>query len=222
MARCLKKYMRKGQTYTVVDYGSFSSLQRMTMTHRALLEDYDCDIVGLDIRPGPNVDMVMPEPYRVPLRSNSINIVISGQVFEHIPFFWATMLEIARLLKPDGYMSSTVPSRGHVHTSVDCWRYYPDGLRAMAAFSGLTLCEVRTDFPPRRREVDPGIEAGGGRHHYAGIDVEYRYWGDTVGVFQKPRDYPTLRMVAVRKPLLWWANRSAEAALPPRAKRRKS
>src|SRR5688500_14735732 len=109
MARCVKKYMRKGRRYTVVDYGSFSSRERMTMTHRALLEDYDCDIVGVDVRPGPNVDVVMPQPYRVPLKSNSVDIVVSGQVFEHIPFFWASMLEIARVLKTGGYMFMTVP-----------------------------------------------------------------------------------------------------------------
>lgn len=218
MAQCVNTYMRKGQKYTVVDYGSFSSQKRMKLTHRSLLEDYDCDIVGVDIRAGRNVDVVMPKPYRVPMKSNSVDVVIAGQVFEHIPFFWASMFEIARLLKADGYLFMTVPSRGHVHTSVDCWRYYPDGLRAMAAFSGLTLREVRTDFPPRLRDSNPDIKAGGGQHDYSGIDVESRYWGDTVGVFQKPRQYPSLRMAAVRKPLLWWANRCADAALPPRAK----
>ena len=218
MAACVNKYMRKGQKYTVVDYGSFSSRRRTAMTHRTLLEDFDCDIVGVDIRAGNNVDVVMPKPYRVPMKSNSADVVISGQVFEHIPYFWASMLEIARLLRTDGYLFMTVPSRGHVHTSVDCWRYYPDGLRAMAAFSGLTLREARTDFPPRLREFKPGMERGGGRHHYAGIDVENRYWGDTVGVFQKPSDYPSMRIAAVRKPLLWWANSCADAALPPRAR----
>ncbi len=220
MAGCVRKYLRTGQKYTVVDFGSFSSKRRSTMTHRALLEPYDCDIVGVDIRSGGNVDVVMPKPYRLPLKSNSVDVVVSGQVFEHIPFFWASMLEIARVLKPEGYVFMTVPSRGHVHTAVDCWRYYPDGLRALAAFSGLTLREARTDFPPRVRDVDPDAPPGrgGGRHHYPSIDMEHRYWGDTVGVFQKPRDYPALRMAAVRKPLLWWANSVADKALPRRAR----
>lgn len=220
MALCVEKYLRKGRRYTIVDFGSFSSKERSGMTHRDLLEGHDCDIVGVDIRPGINVDVVMPQPYRLPMRSSSVDVVMSGQVFEHIPYFWASMLELARVLKPEGYLFMTVPSRGHVHTAVDCWRYYPDGMRAMAAFAGLTVLEARTDFPPRLRDVDPDTARGrgGARHHYEGIDVQDRYWGDTVGVFQKPRQYPSVRMSLVRKPLLWWANRSAEQALPPRAR----
>ena len=95
----------------------------------------------------------------------------------------------------------SVPSRGHVHTKVDCWRYYPDGVRAMAAFAGLEVLRATTDFPPQN---------GSPRHRYDQIETPGRYWGDTVGVFRKPLDYPTRRMAFVRTPLLWWANRSAE------------
>lgn len=212
--------MPKDRHYRVVDFGSYSSRERSAMTHRALLADHDCEIVGVDIRAGRNVDVVMTEPYRLPMKSNSVDVVMSGQVFEHIPFFWASMLEIARVLKPHGVMMMTVPSRGHVHTSVDCWRYYPDGLRAMAAFSGLVLREARTDWPPRERDIDPDVpRRQQGRHHYKGIDTENRYWGDTVGVFEKPAKYPSLRLSLIRRPLLWWANRTAADALPPRARK---
>jgi SAM-dependent methyltransferase len=223
MARCVETYMPKGRRSVVVDFGSYTSVQRQGMTHRQLLADHDCEIVGVDIRPGLNVDRVMEKPYRLPMRTSSVDVVLSGQVFEHIPFFWASMLEIARVLKTGGHFFMTAPSRGHQHTPVDCWRYYPDGVRAMAAFSGLEVVEVRTDFPPKVGDVPPGSVPPGvrpGHHDFAAIDMEHRYWGDTVAVFRKPESYPARRLALVRPPLLWWANRTADAALPPRARKR--
>lgn len=200
MARSIGTYVPKDRRVTVVDFGSWTSQRRTKMTHRQLLADHDCDVIGVDIRDGINVDVVMEKPYRLPMKTNSADVVLSGQVFEHIPFFWASALEIARVLKPGGHFLMTVPSRGHVHTGVDCWRYYPDGVRAMAAFAGLEVREARTDFPPKEN----------GRHRYDRIDDVNHYWGDTVAVMQKPGRYPR-HISLMRAPLLWWANRAAES-----------
>ena len=185
----------------VVDFGSHTTAKRIEeqLLHQRLLGERDFTMTSVDVRGGPNVDLVMKKPYRVPLRSRSVDVVMSGQVFEHIPFFWASILEIARLLKPGGVFLMSVPSRGHVHTSVDCWRYYPDGIRAMAAYGGLEVLAATTDFKPRG---DPAARA-------AYRQTLGHYWGDTIGVFRKPVDYSHTRMALVRAPLLWWANRAA-------------
>jgi SAM-dependent methyltransferase len=65
----------------------------------------------------------MKKPYQIPLRRHSVDVVVSGQTFEHIPFFWVSILELARILRPGGYLFITVPSRGHVHEVRDCWRF---------------------------------------------------------------------------------------------------
>jgi SAM-dependent methyltransferase len=204
MQRCVADFVPKNRRLTVVDLGSATSQHLVDdgMTHRTLLADYDAEIIGVDLVEKPNVDIVLDKPYRVPLKSNSVDVVISGQVFEHIPFFWATMLEIARLLKPGGIFIMTAPSRGHPHMVVDCWRYYDDGVRAMAAFTGLTVRRARTDFPTKRDTP--------GRFYDVEANVaEEGYWGDTVGVLEKPLRYPTRRMMLVREPVVWWANRTA-------------
>jgi SAM-dependent methyltransferase len=201
MKRLVAQYLKPGVDYHVVDFGSRIS-GRQSMTHRDLFAGHSCVITGVDIAPGRNVDLLMKKPYRVPMKSNSADLVISGQAFEHIPFFWASLMEIARVLKPNGLVFLTAPSRGHVHTLVDCWRYYPDGMRAMASFAGLTVLEVSTDFPPI---------TGKRRHDYASIDTTYRYWGDTVGVFQKPAHHPRLRSALAREVVVWWANRVGNA-----------
>jgi len=214
MALSIQRYLEKDRRYRVLDFGSGTS-PRQSLTHRSLIGEYDCDYIGVDIRQGNNVDLVMKEPYRLPLKSTSVDIVLSGQVFEHVPFFWASLLEIARVMKPGAYFFLTVPSRGHVHSTYDCWRMYPDGLRAMAAWSRLTLREAFTDFPPPIRD-------GAGRprkqHDFAAIDRESYYWGDTVGVFQRPARYPALRAAVLRAAVLAWANRIADLEAVPSPK----
>lgn len=206
MRRCIAEYVPTGRRLTVVDFGSGTNrrILEQGMTHAALFADYDVEMIGVDVEQRLNVDVVMKQPYRVPLKSNSVDVVVSGQTFEHIPFFWASMLEIARLLKPGGIFIMTVPSRGHPHTKVDCWRYYDDGVRAMAAFTGLKVRLACTDFPTKSE--------GPGRVYELISDVDVDgYWGDTVGVLQKPEKYPTRRMALVRGPVVWWANRTSKA-----------
>ncbi|MFD4695049.1 methyltransferase domain-containing protein [Streptomyces sp. NBC_00683] len=204
MELCIQEYLPKSRRHRVVDLGSRIS-GKQTRTHRGLLAGHDIDYFGVDVLDGPNVDAVMRRPYRIPAKSRSADVVLSGQAFEHIPFFWVSMMEIARVLKPGGYAFITAPSRGHAHDAQDCWRYYPDGFRAMAAHSRLELCEAYTDFPPTK-----GIW-----HDYGSIDTKAAYWGDSVGVFRRPRRHPRpvarlrsrLATFAVRETAVWWANR---------------
>jgi SAM-dependent methyltransferase len=212
MALCIERYMKKDRRYRVLDFGSGTSLEQK-LTHRSLLEPYDTDYVGVDVREGNNIDVVMPKPYRVPLKSRSFDVVLSGQVFEHVPFFWASLLEIARLMKPRAYFFMTVPSRGHTHSKYDCWRVYPDGMRAMAAWARLELVDAFTDFPPVM--ADRRHKRG---HDFANIDREHYYWGDSVGVFRKPKGYPAARAAVLRKAVLLWANRVGGLELIPAPK----
>lgn len=85
------------------------------------------EYIGLDLVPGGNVDVVIDDPYTYPLDSNSIDIVISTSVFEHTDFFWLSVLEIMRVLKPNGLFYMNAPSNGCIHRFPrDSWRFYPD------------------------------------------------------------------------------------------------
>jgi SAM-dependent methyltransferase len=94
--------------------------------------------------PGANVDLVLTNPYQwKELGSNSFDVVVSGQALEHIEYFWLAMLEINRVLKPGGLCCIIAPSGGPEHRyPVDCWRFYPDGFRAMARYARLEELEV--------------------------------------------------------------------------------
>ncbi len=195
MSLCIERYLDKNKHQDVVDLGSRLGTPK-GLSHRDLLADYDFTYTGVDIRDWAERRRRHEGVLPLPVKSNSADLLISGQAFEHIPFFWASLLEIARVLKPGGYAFITAPSRGHVHSVYDCWRFYPDSFRAMARFAKLTLREAHTDFPPKK---------AGGRFDYEAMDPNY-YWGDSVAVFQKPKNYPTWKMAIVREVHVRYAN----------------
>lgn len=165
MQALVERYLAAGESRRIYDLGSCD----VNGSYRKLFERPGWDYRGIDLEPGPNVDIVLETPYRVPVASGSADLVISGQAFEHIEFFWLTWLELVRVLVPGGLIFLIAPSRGPEHRHpVDCWRFYPDSYRALARYASLELLEVATDWEP-----DP--------------DDESAAWGDTVGVFKKSR-----------------------------------
>lgn len=128
------------------------------------------EYIGADLQAGPNVNLVLSRPYDwKEIKTGSVDVLVSGQVLEHVEFFWITLLEISRVLKPNGLACIVVPSTGPEHRyPVDCWRFYPDSMRAMAQFARLECVMTRTSW----EDVgDPGSD----------------FWHDTVGVFRKPQ-----------------------------------
>lgn len=137
----LDKY--KDKQIQILDVGS----RNVNGTYKPLFSDPNWNYVGCDITAGNNVDIVLAEPYNWKnIESNSYDVVISGQAFEHIEYFWITILEIARVLKSGGYVCIIAPSKVAEHRHpVDCWRFYRDGFTALAKYSGLQLIEASTN-----------------------------------------------------------------------------
>jgi SAM-dependent methyltransferase len=112
---------------------------------------FDCEnwrYVGVDLAEGENVDIVLKDAYQWnEIQSNSVDVLISGQTLEHIEYFWITIMEIVRVLKPNGFCCMVAPSSGYEHRyPVDCWRVYPDGMRAIAQFAKLEVLEAFTQW----------------------------------------------------------------------------
>lgn len=121
--RLVNLYVPKNTSLTVLDVGS-QQVAGQPLSHRQLFDMACCRYVGVDLEAGPNVDQVLTKPYGLPFDDDSFDVVICGQVFEHIPFFWVTALEFARVVKNDGFIILSAPSRGHVHNPpFDGWRF---------------------------------------------------------------------------------------------------
>ena len=71
----------------------------------------NCEYSGLDLGPGPGVDIVCPaQDYDAP--DDSYETIISCECFEHNPFYKETIQNIVRLLKPNGMFLFTCATTG--------------------------------------------------------------------------------------------------------------
>jgi predicted O-methyltransferase YrrM len=173
MRLCYRRYIQGGpfesaDKVTVLDFGGAD----VNGGYKEIFQGPQFDYIAADLAAGDGVTIVLENPYELPFEEGSIDIVISGQTFEHCEFFWLAFAEMARVLKHDGYMFLIAPSAGPIHQyPVDCYRFYPDAYHALAKYAKCDLIEVWRD------ERGP--------------------WRDLVGVFRRrgapsapPRAYP--------------------------------
>ena len=157
MSRLVATYLDPEVPLRVLDLGSYD----VNGSYRPFFEKPNWRYEGADMGPGPNVDHVLTDPYRWSLADESFDVVVTGQAFEHIKFYWRTFDEMVRVLRPGGHIFLLAPSKGVEHRHpVDCWRFYRDGMRALGEMGGLEVLEAETRWD--------------------------NTWGDTVGVFRKP------------------------------------
>jgi SAM-dependent methyltransferase len=98
-----------------------------------------CDYKGLDIGPGPGVDIICPaQDFDAP--DNLYDVVISCECFEHNPFYKETIINIHRILKSGGLFLFTCATTGRpVHGTLSLeqeskerykdWKSMPNVLR---------------------------------------------------------------------------------------------
>jgi SAM-dependent methyltransferase len=86
------------------------------------------DYTGLDVRPGPGVDLVA-DVEGLPHADASVGTVLALNTFEHVPRFWRGFAEIARVLRPDGVVLVACPFFFRIHNyPADYWRFTPMAL----------------------------------------------------------------------------------------------
>ncbi len=114
----------------VVEIGSQDingNLKQVTPTH--------FEHIGVDYQEARGVDIVLEDPYVLPFKNESVDIVLTSSCFEHSEMFWLVYLEVMRILKPYGIFYLNTPSSGGFHRfPVDCWRFYPDSAKALIAW----------------------------------------------------------------------------------------
>ncbi|NKI19202.1 methyltransferase domain-containing protein [Spongiibacter sp. KMU-166] len=142
---------------TVVDIGA----KNVNGSYREVFDQEKFHYIGVDLEPGKGVDIVTDNPYHYPVPDNCADIVLSGQMLEHCEFFWLAFQEMVRIAKPGAYIVVIVPSTGFIHRfPVDCYRFLPDAMPALARFGNCRLIDSWLD--------------------------EDSEWGDLTGVFLKP------------------------------------
>jgi SAM-dependent methyltransferase len=151
-----KTYLSKFNNPKIVDVGSLDingSIRDQV--------NFKSEYIGVDLTEGKNVDKVLENPYKLPFDDNSIDIIVSISVFEHVEFFWETFLEMLRVLKPNGLLFINAPANGHYHRhDSDNWRFYPDAGESLSkwgkqkGYNCVLLESFIHDYTGRERNND--------------------------------------------------------------------
>ncbi|MFM8861853.1 MAG: methyltransferase domain-containing protein [Acidimicrobiia bacterium] len=139
---------RRDSHLEILDFGSQEIGGQPDSSYRNLFDTPDWVYRGLDMVQGPNVDIVVTDPFSWPsIADDSIDVVVSGQVLEHVDYFWISVFEIGRVLRPGGIATLIAPSAGPEHRFPrDCWRFYTDGFESIAGYLGFDVLDVYTDW----------------------------------------------------------------------------
>jgi SAM-dependent methyltransferase len=137
---------------SVLDVGSYD----VNGSYQPLFPKAKFQYTGLDMEAGPNVDIVLTHPYDwSAIETGSFDVVVSGQALEHVEFFWITVSEMTRVLKKDGLMCLIVPKGFVEHRfPVDCYRFFNDGMIALARYANLEVLHAHTNSAPSVNDTD--------------------------------------------------------------------
>lgn len=188
MERFVSKYLKRYDktNLKIIDIGS----QDINGSYKPIFSNHHWQYYGCDVLERKNVDILLNDIYDwKELKSESFDVVISGQAFEHIEYFWVTMLEISRILKEEGICCIIAPSGGVEHKfPIDCWRFYSDGMCALSQYVDLEIIEVYTQWDENFQDYDP-------------------VWKDSVLICQKPKRH------AIEKLRFWIKNKLSKFIL---------
>lgn len=146
---CANIYKDK-QNICILDVGGVGK------SYRDIFNKYLCNSTyhTMNIKSGmkdhiQDCDIVVEKAYDwKEIGDNSYDIVISGQTFEHIEYPWLTILEIRRVLNTGGWVCIIAPSHWPEHKApLDTYRYYLDGMNALARYAGLEIIYSGADHP---------------------------------------------------------------------------
>lgn len=121
-------------------------------TSAGLFRRHDPEVrwVGVDIGDSPEAGQHTPggdpvvhyDGVHLPLGTDSLPLIYSHQVFEHVARPRELLAEIARVLEPGGvFIGST--SQFEPYHSFSLWNYTPYGFRVLVEEAGLALQEIR-------------------------------------------------------------------------------
>lgn len=139
-------YLSTNDHLEILDVGSLDG--EGNYNYSDIFNEKNWNYTGLDIQAGNNVDIVVTDIYNwFEIEDNTYDVIISGQFFEHLEFFWLTMSQIERVLRPGGFVCIIAPSNGPKHggNMPNGYRFYEDGLRAMAKYVDLEVLHASVD-----------------------------------------------------------------------------
>jgi SAM-dependent methyltransferase len=92
------------------------------------------------------INVLAEDPYCFPVDDNTYDVVVSAFVIEHVPNVWVWIKELSRIIKNKGYLVTIAPTSWPYHEApVDCWRIYPEGMKALYESANLEVITCLND-----------------------------------------------------------------------------
>lgn len=86
-----------------------------------------------------SITYIADDEYSYSIPDNTFDVVFCDQVAEHVKKIWLWTSELSRICKVGGYVIIINPVSWNYHEApVDCWRIYPEGMKALYEQAGLT------------------------------------------------------------------------------------
>jgi len=173
------------RTGVLLDVGCGSG-QTMTWFSRTHPE---WSTIGIDLAPeglsaarGMALDVMRASALDIPIRSQSVDLVITLDVLQHVPLGGGdvkAISEIARVLKPGGHLFVRTNAQAFPHTPDDpvfnFHKYEPDDLAAKLSRAGLRVIRIsRVNALLGLAEIPRELRARKQEHSYHGILAQPR------------------------------------------------
>ena len=154
-----KKYFRPGMR--VLEIGPDGRISSYQLFFRSEIKCWRKSIQWdtVDVYQDPNLTYVAVDEYSFPISDALYDIVLSGNVIEHIRKPWIWIKEVARVCKKEGLVITITPVSWPYHEApIDCWRVYPEGMKALYEEAGLeVIASTAESFEvPTYRRYIPG------------------------------------------------------------------
>jgi SAM-dependent methyltransferase len=137
-------------------------------TYQTIIGDSSITWDTVDLGSDSRLTYTAVSEYTFPIADNSYDLILSGQVIEHVRRIWVWMKELARVCKAGGTVITINPVSWPYHEHpVDCWRAYPEGIRALygdaslevilSKWESLEAARYRRAIPGRSPEWQPRL-----------------------------------------------------------------
>lgn len=115
---------------SILDIGSMR-VHRRHNTYKRIFSSENYNYIGMDLEPGLNVDIVGYENIK-----DVYDVVISGQVLEHVKRPWDIILQWRQYFKKYICVIAPHTCREHKHP-FDTYRYFPDGMKDLFEYANI-------------------------------------------------------------------------------------
>jgi SAM-dependent methyltransferase len=157
--RYAKAYFTSGAQVLEVGPDGFPS------TYQRAVGDPSISWDTLDITDVAQLTYANVDQYCFPVADDSYDLVVAAQVIEHVKKIWVWVRELERVCRSGGHVVIVNPVSWPYHPApVDCWRIYPEGMRALLEDTRLEVVEC----------VQGSLEAPRFKRHVPGRSYEHQ------------------------------------------------